>query len=109
MAFIEFQSSTALQKALKLHHTELDGKIINVEMTAGGGGTTVERKRKIEDKNERIGVQRKKKEEEEGGGDGEEGAQVDGNGNEENLGGEEGPDRKKTKVRGGRRGKKEVS
>jgi hypothetical protein len=30
------------QKALKLHHTKLDGRRINVEMTAGGGGKYVE-------------------------------------------------------------------
>ncbi|KAH9937220.1 uncharacterized protein B0H18DRAFT_969618 [Fomitopsis serialis] len=37
-AFLEFTVKSALQQALKLHQSELDGRMINVELTAGGGG-----------------------------------------------------------------------
>src|SRR5437667_9067071 len=37
-AFLEFDSSSALEKALRMHHTNLLGRKVNVELTAGGGG-----------------------------------------------------------------------
>lgn len=43
----------------KFHHSELDGRKINVELTAGGGGTkSEERNRKIKDKNEALNEER---------------------------------------------------
>lgn len=70
IAFVEFPNSTLLQQALKLHHTDLDGRRINVELTAGGGGSGQVRKEKIEARQGRLGEQREKraeKEKEEGG------------------------------------------
>jgi len=64
-----------LQAALKLHHTELEGKRINVELTAGGGGATEERKKKIVERNTRVGEQRVKRKEREAEEEGEEGAE----------------------------------
>lgn len=87
---------------MKLHHTELDGKRINVELTAGGGGSTGERKKKIEERNQRVGeqrVKRKEREAEEAGEDGE------GEGGDGEVGEDGEPVKKKIKVRGGRRGK----
>jgi nucleolar protein 6 len=69
IAFVEFPTSGALQAGLKLHHTELDGKKINVELTAGGGGATDERKKKIQERNERVGEQRKRKRDADGEGE----------------------------------------
>lgn len=93
IGFIEFPDSNSLRLALALHHTELDGNVINVELTAGGGGAGEDRKRKLQERNERVDGQRKRKEEEEGEGEDE----VE----------EVGPDgeKKKVKTRGGRRGK----
>lgn len=100
IAFVEFASSGALQAGLRLHHTELDGKRINVELTAGGGGGTEDRKQKIAERNERIGEQRKRKRE----ADGTEDDDAKDAGDEGVEGGEQGSDKKK--ARGGRRGKK---
>lgn len=44
-AFIEVADSKALGAALSRHHTLLHGRRINVEMTAGGGGTKSELRR----------------------------------------------------------------
>lgn len=61
-AFVEFSSATALQKALHFHHTFLDGRQINVELTAGGGGNTKGRAEKIKKKNEKLDQERVRKE-----------------------------------------------
>lgn len=99
IAFVEFPTSGALQAGLKLHHTELDGKVINVELTAGGGGATEQRKQKIQERNERVGEQRKRKRDADGTEDAE--GKEDGG---DDVEGEEGSNAKK--ARGGRRGKK---
>ena len=39
-AFVEFTHRNALQQGLKLHQSELEGRKINVELTAGGGGNS---------------------------------------------------------------------
>eukprot|EP00042_Codosiga_hollandica_P026125 m.121676 g.121676 ORF g.121676 m.121676 type:complete len:95 (+) comp52099_c0_seq7:26-310(+) len=39
------------QRALALHLTKLHGRMINVELTVGGGGTSENRQAKIEKKN----------------------------------------------------------
>lgn len=103
IAFLEVLSSEEMQKCLKLHHSILNGRQINVELTAGGGGKSAARKGKIAERNERVGVQRerrKEKEKAEGGGDEEQVA----------VGGDNWADKAKPdddvngyKVRGGRR------
>jgi nucleolar protein 6 len=64
-AFAEFDSSTALEKALRCHHTVIGGRKINVELTAGGGGKSANRMGKIKGKNEGLEEERKKRVEEE--------------------------------------------
>ena len=53
-AFVEYSTNTQFQKLLKLHHSVLGGRKINVEMTAGGGGGSKKRKEKIQRKNHKI-------------------------------------------------------
>ncbi|KAG8961013.1 hypothetical protein FRC03_005863 [Tulasnella sp. 419] len=60
-AFVEFRTGPELQRALKLHHTELEGRIINVELTAGGGGSGEKRREKVVERNKRLEAQRNKK------------------------------------------------
>jgi nucleolar protein 6 len=62
-AFVEYDNSTALKKALRLHHTLLDGRKISVELTAGGGGNNATRKAKIKEKNSKLAEERKGKQE----------------------------------------------
>ncbi|WVQ82999.1 hypothetical protein IAT38_005137 [Cryptococcus sp. DSM 104549] len=110
IAFLELPSSSAMQECLKLHHSNLKGRTINVELTAGGGGAGEERKRKIGERNKRVGEQREKRaerEREEGGG--EESAAAGGAGGAGKGEAAEpakwgvGADGEKVKVRGGRR------
>merc|ERR1711879_347006 len=49
-AFVEFTTSGALVKAIKLNHGEFEGRKINIELTAGGGGKGEARRKKIEAK-----------------------------------------------------------
>ncbi|KAI9631980.1 uncharacterized protein MKK02DRAFT_41621 [Dioszegia hungarica] len=65
IAFLDVPSSDAMQAALKLHHTQLAGRRINVELTAGGGGKSEARTKKVAERNERVGVQRVRREEKE--------------------------------------------
>jgi len=65
IAFVEFTNSTLLQQALKLHHTDLDGRRINVELTVGGGGSGSARKEKIDERKGRMDEQRDRKAEKE--------------------------------------------
>jgi nucleolar protein 6 len=44
--------------ALKMHHTEILGRKINVEATAGGGGKSEARVKKIKEKNSKLHDQR---------------------------------------------------
>jgi nucleolar protein 6 len=57
-AFLEFTAKAALQQALKLHHSELDGREINVELTAGGGGKSEGRLAKLQKRNKELNAQR---------------------------------------------------
>jgi nucleolar protein 6 len=59
-AFLEFETASALQKALQYHHTQFQGRSINVELTAGGGGKGTDRKEKIKKKNQDLEVERQK-------------------------------------------------
>ncbi|KAK0198951.1 hypothetical protein F5146DRAFT_1021567 [Armillaria mellea] len=60
-AFLEFTHRNALQQALKLHQSQLDGRLINVELTAGGGGKGDTRIQKVKDRNRELHGQRKEK------------------------------------------------
>ena len=64
-AFLEFDNSTSLEKALRCHHTMLMKRKINVELTAGGGGKSDTRMAKVKGKNEALEEERKKRMEEE--------------------------------------------
>lgn len=57
--FIEVQNQSDFQKLLKMHHSELLGRKINVELSAGGGGNSQSRKLKIKKKNEKFDKYRK--------------------------------------------------
>lgn len=57
-AFLEFSHRNALQQALKLHQSELDGRMINVELTAGGGGRSENRLTKVRQRNKELLEQR---------------------------------------------------
>lgn len=57
-AFLEFTHRNALQQALKLHQSMLDGRMINVELTAGGGGKSENRLIKVKERNKALFVQR---------------------------------------------------
>ncbi|KAG8868076.1 hypothetical protein FS842_006565 [Serendipita sp. 407] len=53
-AFLEFSNATGLQTALRLHHSVLDGRKINVELSAGGGGKGEARIKKLKEKNAKL-------------------------------------------------------
>ncbi|KAG8898974.1 hypothetical protein FRC00_002078 [Tulasnella sp. 408] len=57
-AFVEFSSAAELNRALRLHNSELDGRTINVEMTVGGGGHGQNRANKLAKKNKSMERQR---------------------------------------------------
>lgn len=48
MAFVEVKSPELLYACLKMHHSELEGRRINVERSAGGGRKSESRKSKIQ-------------------------------------------------------------
>ena len=52
--FVEVQDQSTFQKLLKLHHSKMSGRKINVELSAGGGGNSEKRKAKIKQKNQKI-------------------------------------------------------
>ena len=57
-AFLEFTEKKSLQQALRLHHSELEGRKINVELTAGGGGKSEHRLKKLQERNKGLHEQR---------------------------------------------------
>ncbi|KAI9305887.1 hypothetical protein BJ944DRAFT_264443 [Cunninghamella echinulata] len=57
-AFVEFETSKHLNKALGFHHTLFKKRQINVELTAGGGGKSEARNEKLKKKNERLTEER---------------------------------------------------
>lgn len=65
IAFLEVASSEAMQACLKLHHSSIQNRRINVELTAGGGGKSDARQGKIKERNERVGGQRERRAEKE--------------------------------------------
>ncbi|KAF9654394.1 hypothetical protein BDM02DRAFT_3106767 [Thelephora ganbajun] len=60
-AFLEFADKKTLQQALRLHHSELEGRKINVELTAGGGGKSEHRVKKLQERNKDLHEQRKRR------------------------------------------------
>lgn len=76
IAFLEFDNDTKeiqskMELALRLHHSLLNKRKINVELTVGGGGNSENRLSKLKEKNskvleerrDRIGKEKEKKEE----------------------------------------------
>ncbi|RVD90164.1 uncharacterized protein DFL_001140 [Arthrobotrys flagrans] len=64
-AFVEFPDAGRMKSCLNLfHHSEFEGRKINVELTAGGGGKSSDRKERVKAKNESLNVERKKRYEE---------------------------------------------
>jgi nucleolar protein 6 len=57
-AFLEFFNKSSLQQGLRLHHSVLDGRQINVELTAGGGGNSTSRVAKLKERNKELHGQR---------------------------------------------------
>ena len=57
-AFLEFSTRSALQTGLRLHQSELDGRRVNVELTAGGGGKGDTRLAKVKARNKQLAAQR---------------------------------------------------
>lgn len=57
-AFLEFSEKSSLQQALKLHQSQLEGRMINVELTAGGGGKSETRLAKVRERNKELHGQR---------------------------------------------------
>jgi nucleolar protein 6 len=57
-AFLEFASGPALQAGLRLHHSVLDGRQVNVELTAGGGGNSESRLTKLKTRNKELATRR---------------------------------------------------
>lgn len=57
-AFVEFSHRNALQQGLKLHQSNLDGRMINVELTVGGGGKGEARLTKLKERNKGLFGQR---------------------------------------------------
>ncbi|SJL06302.1 uncharacterized protein ARMOST_09638 [Armillaria ostoyae] len=56
-----FAPTESVVQALKLHQSQLDGRLINVELTAGGGGKGETRIQKVKDRNRELHGQRKEK------------------------------------------------
>jgi nucleolar protein 6 len=64
IAFLEFDGDGGdiqhrMDVALRLHHSSLRRRKINVELTVGGGGNSKNRLEKIKDKNEKLDGERK--------------------------------------------------
>ena len=57
LAFVELASEADMHTALRLHHSPMDGRRINVERTVGGGGAAAGRKEKLADLRDRQGAQ----------------------------------------------------
>eukprot|EP01125_Pyxidicula_operculata_P014915 TRINITY_DN5021_c0_g1_i2.p1 TRINITY_DN5021_c0_g1~~TRINITY_DN5021_c0_g1_i2.p1 ORF type:complete len:117 (-),score=28.37 TRINITY_DN5021_c0_g1_i2:18-368(-) len=60
-AFLEVADAPTMQKALNYHNTELLGRQVRVQLTAGGGGKGENRKKKLFERNEKLREERVKK------------------------------------------------
>lgn len=59
IAFVEFAHAAQMRACLaRFHHTELGGRRINVELTAGGGGRTDARMGKVKERNRKLNEER---------------------------------------------------
>ncbi|KAI9754440.1 MAG: hypothetical protein M4579_004708 [Chaenotheca gracillima] len=66
-AFLEFDSYERMETCLKtFHHSVLGERRINVELTAGGGGSSTARQEKIYTKNAKLTEERRKRRENDG-------------------------------------------
>ncbi|KAI5957932.1 NOP6 [Candida theae] len=66
IAFLEFDNDTQeiqskMELALRMHHSELRTRRINVELTVGGGGNSEARLQKLKEKNEKKDERQKKR------------------------------------------------
>ncbi|ABN64355.2 predicted protein [Scheffersomyces stipitis CBS 6054] len=66
IAFLEFDNDTQeiqskMELALKMHHSTLRNRKINVELTVGGGGNSENRLNKLKEKNEKLLEERRAK------------------------------------------------
>lgn len=52
--FVECSENQQFQKLLKMHHLKVRGRKVNIELSAGGGGNSKDRKEKILKKNQKI-------------------------------------------------------
>lgn len=64
IAFLEFDNDnkeiqSKMELALRMHHTLLRNRKVNVELTVGGGGNSDHRVNKIKEKNEKLVDERK--------------------------------------------------
>ena len=57
-AFVEFPTVPALQAALLLSGTMLNGRTVRIEPTVGGGGTSETRKNKLKEKKKNFAFTR---------------------------------------------------
>ncbi|KAK6456908.1 uncharacterized protein RJT20DRAFT_35501 [Scheffersomyces xylosifermentans] len=65
IAFLEFDNDTQeiqskMELALKMHHSLIRSRKINVELTVGGGGNSENRVNKLKEKNEKLLEERRK-------------------------------------------------
>lgn len=66
IAFLEFSKENTdiqsrMEHALRMHHSLLRDRRINVELTVGGGGNSNTRQQKIKEKNEKLKQERKER------------------------------------------------
>lgn len=66
IAFLEFDNDTKeiqkkMELALRLHHSTLKNRKINVELTVGGGGNSENRVKKLKEKNDKLVEERKQR------------------------------------------------
>jgi nucleolar protein 6 len=57
-AFVEFSNSQDLNHALGFHKTLIAGRRINIELTVGGGGNSIQRKKKLGKKHQSLALER---------------------------------------------------
>jgi len=59
--FLDLADSHSYEVCLRLHHTKLQDRKINVEPTVGGGGNSETRRKKLKAKTHQITKQRQKR------------------------------------------------
>lgn len=59
--FVDLKDSHSYEVCLRLHHTKLQDRKINVEPTVGGGGTGENRRKKLKSKTQKFTKQRQKR------------------------------------------------